>query len=338
VDNYLHEAALAHDPPSEAFYDPEGDGTRLASLGVHEHWNNDTDKQYSRNLGTGEGIELVQISGVGGFRRGDANTDGKVDVSDAINTLLHLFAGEDRLTCLSSADANDSGALDIADAVYVLSYLFAGKTAPADPFRICGPDPTPDDLTCESFPPCGGSVVPTGRTEKLLTTENPAKILIPADGSAGLTWTQVGFADTGWMDGVAAVGYDQGDEYLPHFTTDLGDFMDGVHTTVYIRIPFTLAEELTINRLTLLIKYDDGFVAYLNGVRVAGRNAPADPAWDSEATATNDDSVAVFFEPIVITDELTVGQNVLAIHGLNRGLTSSDFLIAAELEARVPEE
>ncbi|MBN2103082.1 hypothetical protein JW835_03480, partial [bacterium] len=37
----------------------EGDGTRLSSLGVHEHWNNAADKQYSRNLGTGEGIELI---------------------------------------------------------------------------------------------------------------------------------------------------------------------------------------------------------------------------------------------------------------------------------------
>jgi hypothetical protein len=60
IDNYLHEAALANDPPSGTFYDPENDGIPLESLGVHEHWNNPADKQYSRNLGTGEGIELVQ--------------------------------------------------------------------------------------------------------------------------------------------------------------------------------------------------------------------------------------------------------------------------------------
>jgi hypothetical protein len=59
VDNYLHEAALADNPPSRTFYDPDGDGTRLASLGVHEHWNNADDKQYSRNLGAGDGIELL---------------------------------------------------------------------------------------------------------------------------------------------------------------------------------------------------------------------------------------------------------------------------------------
>jgi hypothetical protein len=59
VDNYLHEAALAGKPPSGTVYDPDGDGARLSSLGVHEHWNNATDKKYSRNLGKSEGIELV---------------------------------------------------------------------------------------------------------------------------------------------------------------------------------------------------------------------------------------------------------------------------------------
>jgi hypothetical protein len=61
IDNYLHEAAQAANPPSGAIYDPEGDGTRLANLGVHEHWNNAQSKQYSRNLGTGNGIELISF-------------------------------------------------------------------------------------------------------------------------------------------------------------------------------------------------------------------------------------------------------------------------------------
>jgi hypothetical protein len=62
-DDYLHEAALADNPPSGTFYDPNHrDGkTRIASLGVHEHWNNPRDRQYSRNLANSEGIELVRI-------------------------------------------------------------------------------------------------------------------------------------------------------------------------------------------------------------------------------------------------------------------------------------
>lgn len=63
ADDYLHEAAFANNPPSETFYDPEHavNTTRLASLGVHEDWNNAQDKQYSRNLGKREGIELVRV-------------------------------------------------------------------------------------------------------------------------------------------------------------------------------------------------------------------------------------------------------------------------------------
>jgi len=63
ADDYLHEAALADNPPSGTFYDPDHatSTTRLASLGVHEHWNNPQEKQYSRNLGRREGIELVRV-------------------------------------------------------------------------------------------------------------------------------------------------------------------------------------------------------------------------------------------------------------------------------------
>jgi hypothetical protein len=63
ADDYLHEAALAENPPSGTFYDPNHPAAtvRLASLGVHEHWNNSKDRQYSRNLGKREGIELVRV-------------------------------------------------------------------------------------------------------------------------------------------------------------------------------------------------------------------------------------------------------------------------------------
>ena len=59
-ENYLHEAALAEKPPSGTAYGHGQDHAPVTSLGVHEHWNNPTDKQYSRNLGKREGIELVK--------------------------------------------------------------------------------------------------------------------------------------------------------------------------------------------------------------------------------------------------------------------------------------
>jgi hypothetical protein len=58
ADNYLHEAAQAAKPPSGTVYNPDKTGV-LASLGVHEHWNNATDRKYSRNLGRKQGIELI---------------------------------------------------------------------------------------------------------------------------------------------------------------------------------------------------------------------------------------------------------------------------------------
>ncbi|NUQ65341.1 MAG: DUF362 domain-containing protein [Pirellulales bacterium] len=60
VDNYLHEAAMPHKAPSGTRYAPAGDHRLLESLGVHEHWNDPTKRQYSRDLGTGDGIELVK--------------------------------------------------------------------------------------------------------------------------------------------------------------------------------------------------------------------------------------------------------------------------------------
>ena len=73
VDDHLHQAATKANWATGITYDPEGDGTEMpASLGVHEHWNNATDKKYSKNLdaANGKGIELIAIndSGAVGFR------------------------------------------------------------------------------------------------------------------------------------------------------------------------------------------------------------------------------------------------------------------------------
>lgn len=62
VENYLHEAGLVGNPLSGNTY-YNGNGEAVKNLGVHEHWNNSTEKLYSRNLGEDEGIELVCLIG-----------------------------------------------------------------------------------------------------------------------------------------------------------------------------------------------------------------------------------------------------------------------------------
>lgn len=61
VENYLHEAGMVNDAPSGNVY-YNGNGSRLLNLGVHEHWNNAQEKQYGRNLGREEGIELISLT------------------------------------------------------------------------------------------------------------------------------------------------------------------------------------------------------------------------------------------------------------------------------------
>jgi len=113
AEDYLHEAALAHDPPSGTFYDPDhhGDVVALESLGAHEHWNNPIDKQYSRNLGTDEGIELVLLHS--DAIAGDIDSDGDVDESD-----LSLLCGSwlrPSEPNLPNTDLNGDGVVSVKD-------------------------------------------------------------------------------------------------------------------------------------------------------------------------------------------------------------------------------
>src|SRR5688572_20454471 len=79
------------------------------------------------------------------FRRGDANASATVDLSDAVRTLMYLFAGGVPLPCHDAADANDDGKLDLTDGVHILNYLFVGGVSIPEPGPdVCGLDPTAD--------------------------------------------------------------------------------------------------------------------------------------------------------------------------------------------------
>jgi PKD repeat protein len=98
---------------------------------------------------------LIQVTdGTQGFRRGDSNGDGKLDIADAIYILAYLFAQGPAPTCLDAADANDDGAVDIADGVYILQNLFARGPAIPPPYPECGIDRTEDELGCSSYEHC----------------------------------------------------------------------------------------------------------------------------------------------------------------------------------------
>ncbi len=88
------------------------------------------------------------------FNRGDVDSNGKVELTDAILTIEYSLLGVYVPTCISSGDGNDDGKVDISDTVYLLSYIFRGTAEPPAPFNSCKPDPTPDQLPCDSFESC----------------------------------------------------------------------------------------------------------------------------------------------------------------------------------------
>jgi hypothetical protein len=88
------------------------------------------------------------------FVRGDADGNGKQDITDPIVTVQRLFTNGPELQCHDAADANDDGKVDIADAIAFLNHLFRGGELPAIPSRFCGLDPTPDELDCQGQPAC----------------------------------------------------------------------------------------------------------------------------------------------------------------------------------------
>ena len=123
--------------------------------------------------------------------------------------------------------------------------------------------------------------------------------------------------------------------YEQIFQTDLENDLSGINSSVYLRSDFNYdSASTTLNQLLLNMQYDDGFIAYLNGTKIAERNAPGAPLFDSVASAEQGDSDAFQFEPIDVSQHINLlvdGENVLAIHGLNLSASDEDFLIVPEL-------
>ncbi|MBN1806604.1 MAG: CotH kinase family protein, partial [Sedimentisphaerales bacterium] len=148
------------------------------------------------------------------------------------------------------------------------------------------------------------------------------------------------FDDSVWLEsdgGPGGIGFERGAGYEGLITLDIENQMYMNNASCYIRIPFTVeGEPDEFNFMILKIRYDDGFIAYINGVEVARRNFLGTPSWNSSADSSHNDSEASVFEDIDISayiDALQSGNNILAIHGLNSSNASTDLLISAELVA-----
>ena len=204
----------------------------------------------------------------------------------------------------------------------------------------------PDGLTkatefAPSYPPQVADVsygfALTASNVTLVATGAVARVLVPsaANGGAALNYSWTGaaanepFDTAAWTSGATGVGFGvtPGDLGLNVQTPMLHS-----NASAFVRLPFVLSNPTNFSQLTLRLKYDDGFVAWINGVEVARANAPAqDLAANSTATATH---AATDFESITfgLADNLLrTGTNILAIQGMNVGTNDGTFLMLPEL-------
>jgi hypothetical protein len=149
--------------------------------------------------------------------------------------------------------------------------------------------------------------------------------------------------DSTWLSGVGGIGY--GDA-LPGETTKLND-MRNLYTSVYLRRSFEITELVDTNlHLQLTVDYDDGLIAYLDGLPLRRINVP-DGDLNYTATASGDHEASCCSSPTnpasvidlgLVRGRLGIGTHVLAIHAMNSSKDSSDFhaLVGLQLVTNTP--
>ncbi|MGI9245078.1 MAG: CotH kinase family protein, partial [Verrucomicrobiales bacterium] len=173
-----------------------------------------------------------------------------------------------------------------------------------------------------------------GASTTILPEGSSARYLVPADGSLESSWFGAGFDDASWPSGASGFGYENSPgDYVDLIETRVkpGELVAGA-TSIYLRFGFDVADPNAFRNLTLRLRYEDGFVAYLNGSEVARANITGAPAHNSRATGSHPDDEAVDFVDFpLLGASLVGGRNVLAIQIINQSPSSSDLLCEPEL-------
>ena len=179
---------------------------------------------------------------------------------------------------------------------------------------------------------------PGGRVATTVMDEMAqARYMVPLDDSLGETWRAADFDDSSWTVATTGLGWETtGGTLEQKITTNIEDEMRSVNASVFVRMEFQIDNEVAnINELILKMQYDDGFVAWINGVEVASANADLPVSWDSSANSGHTDSSAIEFEDFPVTNFQNIivkGRNVLAIQAMNSNRTGSDFLVQPGIE------
>ncbi|MGI9242464.1 MAG: hypothetical protein ACR2RV_16820, partial [Verrucomicrobiales bacterium] len=220
---------------------------------------------------------------------------------------------------------------------------FGGSLPINTPLTLTSPDGGAiyytDDGSDPRTPASGEEVV----EHSLVAPGSPRRGIQPTDNSDQSTWFTEAFDDGSWATGTLGAGFDSG-KYNPLIDDafDMADSVDSsAYETFYLRWEFEVADPAIFNSLSLGARFDDGYVAYLNGTEIARVNnsqtVGVPLAFDGRATSNqSDENSAQTFAPTDVSQHLGLlkaGTNVLAVHGLNSSIGSSDMLIDATLDA-----
>ncbi len=189
-----------------------------------------------------------------------------------------------------------------------------------------------------------GSVIAQTSEKTVLIPENATKRVLVPKADVGIEWRRtLNYDDSGWKicaGSPGGIGYEiqSGYEQLISLDVrnDMHDSGTNPNSSCYIRIKFNVPETILKTNLTwrLVMRYDDGFIAYINSKKVASANAPARSYWNSVATTYGPEADAP--DSINISEfrsAFVAGENLMALQGLNSGTSSSDFLITVALTA-----
>ncbi|HEY1123020.1 MAG TPA: lamin tail domain-containing protein, partial [Haloferula sp.] len=185
--------------------------------------------------------------------------------------------------------------------------------------------------------------LPANTVQTTLVAEDAtAQWTVPTSATTpATTWKDLSFVPSGWTSSPMGIGYDR-DVNGVNYNTQIGGNTDSAMTansSCYVRVPFTKAAG-SVLKLTLRVKYDDGFAVWLNGQPLLSggtqvrRNAPTTLAWNSNATTSHADALSEVFEDFNVTESsnlLVDGNNVLSFHFLNTSANSTDALLRAAL-------
>lgn len=162
-----------------------------------------------------------------------------------------------------------------------------------------------------------------------------AKFFVPSSDPGAEDWKVSSYNDSAWTTAALAYGWDTSGPYLDLLGVDgdLRSVAKGVNASIYVRVPITIDDPSAVQRMVLDLNWEDGVVGYLNGQQILAENAPNPIAWDSRATRSHTDSLALVPDTYEVdfAGKLVTGKNILAFQIMNTSPNGSDLLLLPKL-------